>query len=58
MAKRYDVIFDLVANHSFSERRRVLTPKGIYIGAGIMGRSVSIIGLLTSGITESMLALL
>ena len=55
--QHYDVIFDLVANHSFSERRRVLTPKGIYIGAGIMGRSVSIIGLLTSGITESMLAL-
>ena len=48
IGQRYDVIFDLVANHSFSERRRVLTPKGIYIGAGIMGRSVSIIGLLTN----------
>jgi NADPH:quinone reductase-like Zn-dependent oxidoreductase len=55
--QHYDVIFDLVANHSFSERRRVLTPKGIYIGAGIMGRSVSIIGLLTSRITESIQAL-
>ena len=56
--QHYDVIFDLVANHSFSERRRVLTPRGIYIGAGIMGRSMSVIGLLTSGITESILALL
>ena len=25
--QRYDVIFDNVQNHSFSERRRVLTPK-------------------------------
>jgi hypothetical protein len=24
-----------VANHSFSARRRVLNPRGIYIGAGI-----------------------
>ena len=35
--KQYDVIFDLVANHSFAEHRRALTPKGIYIGVGIMG---------------------
>lgn len=54
--QHYDVFFDLVANHSFSERRRVLTPRGIYIGAGILGRSVSIIGLLTSGITEFILS--
>ena len=55
--QHYDVIFDLVANHSFSARRRVLTPRGIYIGAGILGRSESIIGLLTNWITESILAL-
>ena len=53
----YDVIFDLVANHSFAERRRVLTPRGIYIGAGMLGRSESIIGLLVSWITDSILAL-
>jgi NADPH:quinone reductase-like Zn-dependent oxidoreductase len=35
--KQYDVIFDLVANHSFAEHRRALTPKGIYIGAGMIG---------------------
>lgn len=55
--QHYDVIFDLVANHSFSERRRALDPRGIYIGAGILGRSESIIGLLTYQITESVLAL-
>src|SRR3954454_12239272 len=27
--EHYDVIFDLVANHSFSEHRRALTPRGI-----------------------------
>src|SRR5687768_5303685 len=55
--QHYDLFLDLVANHSFSERRRVLTPKGIYLGAGMVGRSLSIIELLTSGITESILAL-
>jgi NADPH:quinone reductase-like Zn-dependent oxidoreductase len=35
--KQYDLIFDLVANHSFAEHRRALTPKGIYIGAGMIG---------------------
>ncbi|HEV2903406.1 MAG TPA: NAD(P)-dependent alcohol dehydrogenase [Pyrinomonadaceae bacterium] len=36
-AKRYDVIFDLVGNHSFSDRRRVLQPKGICVLAGVGG---------------------
>lgn len=36
-AQRYDLIFDLVGNHSFSERRRVLTPNGICVMAGIGG---------------------
>ena len=35
--QRYDVIFDNVQNHSFSERRRVLTPNGICVLAGIGG---------------------
>ena len=35
--QRYDVIFDNVQNHSFSDRRRVLTPNGICILAGIGG---------------------
>ena len=32
--RRYDLIFDLVANHSLSACRRVLNPKGICITAG------------------------
>ncbi len=32
--QRYDLIYDLVGNHSFSERRRVLTPNGICVMAG------------------------
>src|ERR1700726_865563 len=35
--QRYDVIFDLVCNHSLAERRRVLNPKGICVLAGIGG---------------------
>jgi NADPH:quinone reductase-like Zn-dependent oxidoreductase len=41
--QRYDLIFDLVANHSLSAFRRVLNPKGIYAWAGI-GPGGSIIG--------------
>src|SRR5438094_1900447 len=35
--QHYDVIFDNVQNHSFSERRCVLTPNGICVLAGIGG---------------------
>jgi NADPH:quinone reductase-like Zn-dependent oxidoreductase len=35
--QRYDLIYDLVGNHSFSERRRVLDPKGICVMAGLGG---------------------
>jgi NADPH:quinone reductase-like Zn-dependent oxidoreductase len=35
--QRYDLIFDLVGNHSFSERRRMLNPNGICVMAGIGG---------------------
>ncbi len=34
--QRYDLIFDLVANHSVLACRRVLNPKGIYIMAGAL----------------------
>jgi NADPH:quinone reductase-like Zn-dependent oxidoreductase len=50
--KQYDVIFDLVANHSFAERRRALTREGIYIGAGMVGQDLSIIGLLMRLVPE------
>jgi len=35
--QRYDVIFDNVQNHTFSERRRVLTPNGVCVLAGLGG---------------------
>jgi NADPH:quinone reductase-like Zn-dependent oxidoreductase len=38
--QRYDVIYDLVGNHSFSERRKLLTPNGICVLAGIGGAGV------------------
>jgi NADPH:quinone reductase-like Zn-dependent oxidoreductase len=36
-AERYDLIFDLIGNHSFSERRRMLNPNGICVMAGVGG---------------------
>src|SRR5437588_2464891 len=42
--QHYDVIFDLVANHSLLACTRVLNPRGIYIGAGALGRE-SMIGI-------------
>src|SRR6266480_1591146 len=38
--QRYDMIYDLVGNHSFSERRNILKPNGICVLAGIGGAGV------------------
>jgi NADPH:quinone reductase-like Zn-dependent oxidoreductase len=54
--EHYDLIFDLVANHSFSARRRVLNPNGICIGAGVVGLGNSVIRLLSHLITEFVLS--
>jgi NADPH:quinone reductase-like Zn-dependent oxidoreductase len=35
--ERYDLLFDLVGNHSLLTCRHALNPKGIYIGAGVLG---------------------
>jgi NADPH:quinone reductase-like Zn-dependent oxidoreductase len=35
--ERYDMIFDIVGNHSFSERRRILKPNGICVMVGLGG---------------------
>ena len=37
MGQRYDVVFDNVQNHTFSERRQVLTPNGICVNVGLGG---------------------
>ena len=44
-AEKYNLIFDLVGNHSFVELRRVLVPKGIFVGAGVVGAPKSILGM-------------
>ena len=36
-SERYDLIFDLVGNHSYSARRRVLKPNGVCVLGGIGG---------------------
>jgi NADPH:quinone reductase-like Zn-dependent oxidoreductase len=36
-SERYDVIFDLIANHPVSAFRRALSPRGKYIVAGALG---------------------
>jgi NADPH:quinone reductase-like Zn-dependent oxidoreductase len=38
--QRYDMIYDLVSNHGFSERRNILTPNGICVLAGIGGAGI------------------
>jgi NADPH:quinone reductase-like Zn-dependent oxidoreductase len=38
--QHYDVIFDLVGNHSFWERRRVLAPNGVCVLGGIGGAGI------------------
>ena len=35
--ERYDLIFDLVGNHSLAERKQVLTPNGICVLGGVGG---------------------
>jgi NADPH:quinone reductase-like Zn-dependent oxidoreductase len=52
----YDLFFDLVSNHSFSARRRLLNPNGICIGAGMVGQRMSIIGVLAHQIPELVLS--
>src|ERR1041385_1470996 len=38
--QRYDVFYDLVNNHSFAERRRVLKPGGLCVIAGVGGSGI------------------
>ena len=41
-SQRYDLLFDLVGNHSFSERRRILNPNGICVMAGVGGTGAKV----------------
>lgn len=44
-AERYDLILDCVGNHSFSEYRRILNPRGVLVGVGAPA-DVPLLGLL------------
>jgi NADPH:quinone reductase-like Zn-dependent oxidoreductase len=52
--QRYDLIFDLVANHSLRACRRVLNPEGIYVVAGV-GPGKSVFALLARAIVGPLL---
>ncbi|HSS18838.1 MAG TPA: NAD(P)-dependent alcohol dehydrogenase [Pyrinomonadaceae bacterium] len=54
--EHYDFLLDLVSNQPYSAIRRVLTPNGIYIGAGALGLS-SMFGILTRKTSELVSAL-
>jgi NADPH:quinone reductase-like Zn-dependent oxidoreductase len=38
--QRYDMLYDLVGNHGFSERRKILKPDGICVLAGVGGAGI------------------
>jgi NADPH:quinone reductase-like Zn-dependent oxidoreductase len=50
--ERYDVIYDLVNNHSFAERRRVLKPGGLCVIAGVL-RDLTESGKITPALTKT-----
>jgi NADPH:quinone reductase-like Zn-dependent oxidoreductase len=39
---RYDIILDLAGNHPFSTCKRILTPQGIHVGAGVLAGEKSL----------------
>ncbi len=54
---QYDVIFDLVGNKPLLTLKRVLTPNGRYIGAGVLGVEASMIRMLPGTLNASILSL-
>ena len=55
--EKYDLVFDLVGNHSFIEIRRVLIPNGVFVGAGVVGAPKSMIGMLGGLISTILVSL-
>jgi NADPH:quinone reductase-like Zn-dependent oxidoreductase len=53
-AERYDLIFDLSGNHSFSASRRVLTPHGVCVGAGVLDAPKSLL-VLSGGLVAALI---
>jgi NADPH:quinone reductase-like Zn-dependent oxidoreductase len=44
---RYDLILDLAGNHPFSACKRVLNPRGIHVGAGVLAGEKSLFAMFT-----------
>ncbi|MBK8812480.1 MAG: NAD(P)-dependent alcohol dehydrogenase [Acidobacteria bacterium] len=55
--ERFDVIFDLVSDKPLLELRRILTPEGKWIGAGVLGVDTSMINMIASSLKTPLLSL-
>ena len=56
-SERYDSIFDLAGNKPLLTLRRILTPSGKWIGAGIVGRDPSMIRMIVGSLKAPALSL-
>jgi len=55
--ERYDVIFDLVSDKPLLALSRILTPKGKWVGAGVLGVDASMIRMIVSSLKTPLLSL-
>jgi NADPH:quinone reductase-like Zn-dependent oxidoreductase len=55
--EHYDVIFDLVSDKPLLALRRIMTPKGRWIGAGVLGVDASMISMIASSLKLPLLSL-
>lgn len=55
--ERYDLVFDLVANKPLRALSNVLTPKGKWIGAGVLGSDASMIRMIAGSFKTPLFAL-
>ena len=55
--ERYDVIFDLVSDKPLLALRHILTPKGKWVGAGVLGVDASMISMIASSLKTPLLSL-
>ena len=54
--ERYDVIFDLVSDKPLLALRRILTPKGKWVGGGVLGVDASMISMIVSSLKTPFLS--
>ena len=49
----YDLVFDIAGNHSFSERRRAIKPRGTYVAAGMVALDLGVGGIIYHMLSDS-----